>query len=406
MRNSSLSVLALAWIALGASAPLTGAAAGRPDWIAHPKSDDSLFLYRVGSATGQPDLVTARNRAREAARAALAEELLARAGVPDTRRTNQAARLELRNVEIIPGAVHTEDARDGTVSAWVQVSFPLVDQAAILARLAEELGAERELVAARQAARARLATGDYPAARSALQEALHRAQAFPAAAGERPETVLLLAEICAVQNDHVGARQAYEELTRPDTPAPVRNQALNLLRALPPPPRAWPLHSRWSGRSLAVVSARRETGSAARPFRPLADVLHGEFGAARLATRALPPAEPHLAALMDDRNPENLFQGGAQVGAQLVLAVLLTTDPARLGKTETVMGIDMPMADTVVAFAVLDVPGRRILYEDRFREVCGPLSEQRLAERVATRLIGKYLVEHCPAVERPGGGTP
>ena len=380
---------------------LRGDAGRRPEWIAHPKSDDSLCLYRVGTAAGQPDPATARQKAFAAARAVIADELLARAGVPEAQRQAWEGRLDLRNIDPAPGAIHLEEASDGTVTAWVQVSFPLADKAAVLARIGQETRIVAGIVDARLAARRNLQQGDYQSARTNLESALARGAATPAAAVEREETLLLLGDVCAAQKEFPAARQAYDELDRPEAAETWRRQAAARLQKLPKPPRTWPLRGRWGGRSVAVLCARREAGAALRPFPALSGLLRRELGEARLDTLELqlPPAD--ITAWIDERRPEATGLAARQAAAQIVVAAVLTTDPSRRGKTETVMGLELPVADSQMAFAVLDVSRGSVLYDGTFREMAGEQSDQRLSERVAGILIDKYLVPRCPAIDTP-----
>jgi hypothetical protein len=380
---------------------LRGDAGRRPEWIAHPKSDDSLCLYRVGTAVGQPDPVTARQKALAAAGAVIADELLARAGVPGAQRRAWEGRLDLHNIEPTPGAVHIEDASDGTVTAWVQVSFPLADKAAVLARIEQETRIVAGIVNARLAARRHLQQGDYHSARTNLEAALVCGSATPVAAVEREETLLLLGDVCAAQKDFFAARQAYDELNRPEVNETWRRQAVDRQQKLPKPPRAWPLRGRWSGRRVAVLCARREAGAALRPFPALSGVLRRELGEARLDTQELQLPSADITAWIDERRPEAAGLAARQAAAQIVVAAVLTTDPSRRGKTETVMGIELPVADSQVAFAVLDVSRDSVLYDGSFREMAGEQSDQRLSERVAGILIDKYLVPRCPAIDTP-----
>jgi hypothetical protein len=397
MRNSKLPPLFWAVILLASG--LRGDPDRRPEWIAHPKGDDSICLYRVGAAAGQPDPVAARQKACDAARAVIADEMLARVGVPEPQRPAWAQRLNLRNVELAPGAVYQEDASDGTVAVWVQVSYPLAEKAALLAQIEAEVQTVAGVVSARLAARHHLQQGDYTAARTNLQAALDRSAATPAAAGERDETLLLLGEVCVAQKDFAAARQAYGELARPETAEPWRSQAASRLKTLPKPPRTWPLHDRWSGRTVALLCARREVGAAPQPFPALSGLLRRELGEALLNTLEIQPTPAAVTELIDARRPEAACLAGRQLAAQIVVAAVLTTDPSRQGKTETVMGLEIPLADSQVDFAVLDVTRGQVLYDGSFKEMAGRQSDQRLSDRVAGILIDKYLVPRCPAVE-------
>lgn len=376
-------------------------AASRPDWIGQPKSDDSIFLYRVGTATGQPDPVAARRQAFVAARAAIAEEMLARAGVPELQRPAWATRLDLRNVEIAPGAVYLEESPDGTVAAWVQVSYPLADKTELLGRIEQENRAATGMAKARQSAATLMRQGGFTAARTNLQAALACGGTAPGATDERAETLLMLGEVCAAQKDFGAARQTYDELLRPGTAAVWRNRAAERLKACPKPPRAWPLRERWGGRTVAVLCARREVGAPPRPFAALAAVLHRELGEARLNPLEIATQPVVVAKLFDERELDAVGMAVRQHAVQVVVAVLLTVDPARQGKTETVMGIEMPLTDSVITFAVIDIARGRMLYEGSFRDAVAQQSEQRLSERIGGLMIEKHLVPRCPAVEDP-----
>jgi lysophospholipase L1-like esterase len=82
-----------------------------------PKTDDALYLYRVGHAAAFPTAVEARRAAYHDALQQVAEWLRREANLtPDTP-------VRIHGVAIEPGCVYTEPQQTGFAS-WVQISYP------------------------------------------------------------------------------------------------------------------------------------------------------------------------------------------------------------------------------------------------------------------------------------------
>jgi S1-C subfamily serine protease len=86
-----------------------------PVWVLNPKSDDSLYTYRVGQATGASSELEARRLAHDDAVRQIAHML----GDPG----GDSIGLIAGHVEQTPGSVFTRQARSG-YEAYIQVRFP------------------------------------------------------------------------------------------------------------------------------------------------------------------------------------------------------------------------------------------------------------------------------------------
>lgn len=406
-RTSVLVAGLFAWLAAGSGGPVSAAEPdGPPAWTDHPKSDDSIFLYRVGFAEGKPDKGAAQQAAYQNALSVIVNEMLARAGVEEALRPEVAANLPVRNAEIVPGAVYTQTKPAG-VACWVQVSYPLAEKGKLLEQIEpqkkialERTAFDRGIVARLAEARSAHARGEYESALTNLQAVIqnyHRLRVPPFAL---QEAQILQGDAYGGRKDFLAARQCYEEVALNAPAARWKEEAEARLRTLPKAPRAWPLHDRLKGRKVALLCAVRDVGQAPRPFAPLGGALEKDIRDARLdSVDVTGEVKPDgIAALFDQRAPAAVGEAAKRKGAGVVLAVLLTTDPAKRGKTQDMMGVAMPVADSEIAFLVVDVNGATVCYGDRFSEVTGSRSEARLAERVASILMEKHLVPKCPAL--------
>jgi hypothetical protein len=415
MRNGFVFVAAAglcAWL-LAAPARAEGAAdapaAPLPSWVGNPKSDDSIFLYRVGCSEGKKDKTAAQQAAYENALAVIVNEMLARAGVEESLRPDVAAHLPVRNAELVPGSVYTVEKQAG-FACWVQVSWPLAEKAALLAliepekkKALERVEFGRRLAAHYAGAKAAHSRGEYESARTNLQTVIRNYASLRAPAFDLEEAQLLLGDACGAQKDFLAARQSYEEVQQNSASDPWKESAALKLKGLPKAPRAWPLHDRWKGRKVALLCAVREAGQAPRPLAPLGEVLGSDCRESRLDYVDVSGdiGADAVAALFDQRSCAAVEETAKRKGAGVVLAVLLTMDPAKRGQTQDMMGVAMPVADSEVSFLLVDVEGAKISYGGRFPEVAGTRSEARLSDRVASILLEKHLVPKCPALASP-----
>ncbi len=400
-----------AWLSGGGGgwARAADSAAVSPAWIDHPKSDDSVFLYRVGRSEGQPNRATAQQEAYRNALSVIVGEMLARSGVDESLRSELAANLPVQNAEIVPGAVHTETNRTGLV-CWIQVSYPLAEKAKLLeriepekAKLLERVAFDRRLAALFAEARAAHGRGEHESARTNLQTVIRDYARLRAPAFELQDAQLLLGATYDAQKDFLAARQCYEEVAQNVSSAKWRDAAAARLKALPKAPRAWPLNDRWRGRKVALLCVAQDVGQPPHPFAALGEVLARDCREPRLesvdVTAQIKAAG--IAALFEQRVVTAAAEVAQRQGAGVVLAVRIATDPSKRGQTQETMGIAMPVADSQVAFMVVDVAAASVCYGDRFSEVAGTMSESRLAERVAAMLVVKYLAPKCPTIAPP-----
>ena len=387
-------------------ASVTWAASDLPSWVDHPKSDDSVFLYRIGYSEGQKDPVTARQDAYRQALSVIVGEMLARAGVEESLRPELGINLPIQNAEMVPGAVYTETNAAG-VRCWVQVSYPLTEKAKLLERIEPEkkqllarIESGKRIASLFDEARAAQAKGDHEAAMAHLQTVIQNYPVLRAPPFELPEAQLLLGDIYCARKDFLAARQCYDGVLQTANSAKWKSVATMKAKALPKAPRAWPLHDRWHGRKTALVCAMRNTGEAPRPFAGLGQVLGRDCREARLESVDLSGEmkSDEVAGLFDQRSLAAITGVAKQKGAGMILAVMLATDPAKRGQTKEVMGVAMPVVDSEVSFLVIDVEGSAVLYGDRFSEITGTRSDSQCAERVASLLVEKYLIPKCPAL--------
>lgn len=377
-----------------------------PSWIDHPKSDDSVFLYRIGRSEGQKDKTAAQQEAYRNALSVIAGEMMARAGIDENLRTELAANLPVQNAEIVPGGVYTETNQTGFV-CWVQVSYPHAEKTKLLERIEPErkkiltrLEFDRNIAALFSEAQSAHARGDHESARTNLQAVIQYYPKLRAPPFDIQDARILLGDTCCSQKDFLAARQYYEEVMQTSESAKFKNMASAKLKALPKAPRAWPLNDRWRGRKIALLCAIRDVGQMPRPFSALGGVLSRDCRESRLESMDITSEikADEFAAFFDQRMLTAVNTAAKRKGAGIVLAALLTKDPSKHGQTKETMGIAMPVADSEIAFLIVDVEGANTFYGDRFNETSGSRSEPQFAERVASMLIEKYLVPKCPAL--------
>lgn len=411
--RKSLSVMAAAglcvWLAAAPSPADSAADAPQgplPSWIGNPKSDDSIFLYRVGFSEGKKDKGAAQQAAYENALSVIVNEMLARAGVEESLRPDLAGHLPVRNAEMVPGSVYALE-KPGGISCWVQVSWPLAEKAELLERIEpekkkalERVEFGRRLAALYAEAKAAHARGEYETARTNLEAVIKNYAALRAPPCELEDAQILLGDVDNARKDFLAARQSYEEVLQNTASASWKEAAASKLKGLPKAPRAWPLHDRWAGRKVALICAIRETGQAPRPFALLGETLGKECRESRLDHVDLSGevGADAVLSLFDQRACTAIGEMAKGKGAGVVLAVLLTQDPSKRGQTQDMMGVAMPVSDSEVSFLLVDVEGAKISYADRYPEVAGTRSEARLSERVSSILLEKHLVPKCPSL--------
>jgi len=399
-RTLLISVVLSAGLATGAWAT----AAASPSWIDHPKSDDSVFLYRIGHSEGQQDKAAAQQEAYRQALSVIVEEMMARAGVDERLRPELGANLPIQNAEIVPGGVYTETNQVGYV-CWVQVSYPLAEKNKLLERIEpekkkilERIEFDMHVAALFNEAQAAQARGEYELAQTHLQTVIQNYPKLRTPSFDLPEAQLLLGDTYCARKDFLMARCCYDGVMQ--TSAKWKNTASAKLKALPKAPRAWPLNDRWHGRKVAFISAIRNVGQTPRPFAALGSILSRDCRESRLEnvdiSSELKTSE--LTALFDQRALPPAIGAAKQNGSGIILAVLITSDPSKRGQTKETMGITMPVADSEATFLVVDVNGAKAIYSDRFTEISGTRSESQFAERVASIMVEKYLIPKCPAL--------
>ncbi|MEI6971584.1 MAG: hypothetical protein WCL44_08705 [bacterium] len=239
--------------------------------------------------------------------------------------------------------------------------------------------------------------GAYQAATVKLRNLLEQYQPGLSVSFDSPTAKLKMAELYVEQKHFLEARRWYEDVAKNTQGSPAET-AQTRLNSLPPPPRMWPLADRW-GRpeKVAIVCAIRDD-KGARLYGELALVLANDLREARMKSVDVGQTA-QASSLFDTFSTQELSsmtQSAASGGASLLLSVLVDIDPKRRGKTEDLFGVQTLVPDTVVRFSITQ--NGSPVYIKQFKETAGKQSATHLAERVATILIGKYLVPSCPAV--------
>ncbi len=103
-----------------------------PAWIHNPKPNDSVNMYRVGSATGEPTVAQAREAAYQDALRQISRSIMTEAAGTAAGRGGDA--VPLAGAEVMPGCSYVV-SRPAGYEAWVQVSFPLTEKRRVVESL-------------------------------------------------------------------------------------------------------------------------------------------------------------------------------------------------------------------------------------------------------------------------------
>lgn len=394
------------WLVVGVLACLLGAAASsckspppsdRPRWVGEPKSDDSIYLYRVGHAACQPSA----DAAREAAFQDAVGQILRLFALPEDEDGDAAAsarRFVAGKADLVPGCVWIE-TDGGRSEGWVQVSWPLAEKQRLTARLAlgEELA--RRWAQAQEALR----KGRAEEAKTMLDDILARKDQALFLPFDQDAVKLLLGDIHRERREMVEARACYESVINTSASPAARKTAVEKVRLLPDPPRFWPMRDRWGGRKIALLCAIRD-GRECRRFLDLTNLLTRDCGEARLPSVDIAGAldAAGMAAFFDRMDFAAAREAAGKAAAGLIFGVLYDTDPAKRGAKQVNLGVEVPVPDSVVRFFLVRAGDGKLLYNGQFREIAGANPEPRLADHAAAILIAKYLVPHCPPAPAEG----
>lgn len=368
----------------------------RPEWIAQPKTDDSLYLYRVGHAMNQPSADAARDAAfKDAVRQVACIFMPEIRGTPSV--TQIMAAVSLRNVDILPDCAHTEPTARN-YEGWVQVSYPLAEKQKIIRRI--EQGEKADQLWAD--AMSEVNQGSYEPAQKLLKQIIAGRDQELFMKANMDEVRLVLGNTYRAQSNMLDARRWYESVLHTTASDQWKTSATEALRHLPDPPRFWPLQDRWNGRKAALLCAFRDD-KPCRRFLDLANVLTKDCGEARLGSVDIAQGldEKSLAACFDKMDFSAACKAASAQQAGVVLAVLFDIDPHKRGATTQMYGVTLPAMDSMVRFFVVRVEDGQIVYNGQFKETAGALAESRLADRAAAIMITKYLVPQCPVIGVP-----
>ncbi len=367
-----------------------------PEWVRHPKTEDSLFLYRVGHALGAATSEAARDAAFQEAMKQLAAVFPARVAEDGSTSPVDPA-LVLRNVEIIPDCVSIHPTW-GTYEAWVQVSYPISEKLKVL----QQIETGDKLNAGWAEAQALARQGKYSETQTILTNVFTKMDQALFVKIDMDEANILLGDTYREQKDAIEARRAFEQVAATTTSDKWKQIAAEKLQQLPEPPRLWPMQDRWSRQSIGLFCAIRD-GKGCRRFGDLSGALAKDCREAKIACHDIAEkfdASAHAAAF-DRRDFQIVCKDAQAKGAQLILAVLYDIDPAKQGKTSDNFGMAVPAIDALVRYFIVRASDGKILFDGQIKDVTGGRTESSLAERTAMILIARYLVPNCPAIPAP-----
>ncbi len=371
------------------------ASSQRPGWIAYPKTDDSLYVYRTGHSAGSPTKEAARDAAFQDSILQVARIFLPLTGEEGV--INLLSVLSLKNVEILPDCFYAEK-RGGLFEGWVQVSFPIVEKQKIYAQI--EAGDKLEqmwqaiLMDAKQA--------KYDTARKQLTELFANKNEALLVNVDLDEARLLQGDIFKEQKDVIEARRSYDIVRNTSTSEKWKKLAEEKTAQLPEPPRFWQMADRWGGKGVGLVCAIRD-GAKCRWFKDLTAILTGDCGEAKIANCDIGQKMDagQLSEFFDKMDFVSACSAAEGQGAGIVFGVLYDIDPAKRGVMISQFDMTVPVPDTVVKFFVVRTPDNKLMYNDQFREITGEKAESALAGRAASVIITKYLVPNSPSVPEP-----
>lgn len=362
------------------------AASSRPAWIADPKAEDSIYVYSLGHARGMPSPEAAE---REAYRDALLRLLRAyRSDIDDP------DRWPMQNAAIVRGAIHHE--QDGDRHAcWLQVMWPKHERVNLVEQLTEVDRIEQRWRQAQTLA----AEGKPAESRELLIDLLGIAVDQPATENLLPAVQFQIARTWHADNRPLEARQWYERLIRQAPDDPLAHEAAGYLEQLPPPSRMWPMHARFAGGPVGLLTVRSEGGDR-QPFGDLNRVLAQACRAAGMESRDLGRTLSADALTDAFDNPASVLRRVPEADLTVLLMVAVEIDPGKRGTTTMAFGAEIPVPDTRVRLYVLDVSNGTMLYADSFPAMTGSRSAANLAENLANMLIERHLLPNCPGVKR------
>lgn len=387
----------------------SGEAVYRPVWIEMPKSDDSIYMYRVGSASGVDSAVRARAAAFENAIDVILDEIMARAGIAVSDRHKLRGKFAVQGVEQVPDAVFYEETASG-FSCWIQISCPLAEKD----RLLEEMAAAKEILMQSrkkqeefnavmrglwQDAKTASLRGEHSKALAALLDLEQNYADINEPGFELEELRILLGDTQNALKNRLDARAAYETVSGMSTSLVWRTQARQRLETLPDPPRFWPMRGRWNSGKVALLCVIRK-GSDTKRFADLVNVFTRDCVETRMDSVDITDGcgTDTLDRFFDKMDFTEASRAALAGKADIVLGVLYDIDPDKKGVTVENFGVKMPVPDAVVRFFVVDPHKNINIFNGQFKEITGGRPENVLAERVALLLISKHLVPGCPAI--------
>ena len=90
----------------------TGVNEGLPDWCLCPKKSDSLYVYSLGQATGQPTPEAAKDAAYKIALSAISKAILSEVKI-DKSGTDLTSGSTIRGAEIMPECIYLRQTHGG-----------------------------------------------------------------------------------------------------------------------------------------------------------------------------------------------------------------------------------------------------------------------------------------------------
>ena len=103
-----------------------------PSWTQSQKPNDSVSMYRIGTANGEPTAAAAREAAYQDALRQITQAVMIE--VRGSAAGNGTTSLPLTGAEVMPGCSYTVQTPFG-YDGWVQVSFPLAEKRKVVESL-------------------------------------------------------------------------------------------------------------------------------------------------------------------------------------------------------------------------------------------------------------------------------
>jgi len=354
-----------------------------------------LYFYAKGESTRTEQ--DARDQARASIRQQVAEYILSRfmiEGSDGERRTSFGPQIDVKQVEI-SGDTAIKSA--GRWTAYMCGRYPRSEYDTVVGLL--DLG--MSLDNTYRSAKSHYHQGLYQVVIRALESDVARHADTPFVEHDIEAAKILLGDAwlaSKVPLSAAKARQCYEDVLSTSFSAAWKSTAEERIKKLPDPPRLWMVRNRFGGRSTGLVCLQN-AGKGWKPYQDLSMTLDQDCREVLLPTEPLTGLISNAdASAVFAGNVQSLVRAGHQRRAEVVLALLVSTDPAKRGQRTVAYGVERDAIDSTIRFFVVRVSDGKPVYSGEFKGVAGQAGDGRLAQYAATILIRNYLDKQCPAV--------